>query len=185
MKKYQLISILEISHLFMDHVINKDSIVVDMTTGNGHDTAYLAQRVHHVYGFDISEEAIAQTKQRLLGYNNVTLFHASHCDFMEYIDASLVQLFVFNLGYLPGSDKTITTTKQTTLSTLRQIFSLMQSKAAIQLVCYVGHAEGKEEYEGVLTYCDEIAAEAEIVRYEFLHAPTSAKIIMISKKERK
>lgn len=181
MKTYQLISIVEMSHCLMEHIISPSSVVADMTLGNGYDSAFLAPKVAHVYAFDISEQAIAAASRQLTAFPNVSIFHASHEAYAQYIpDVSAIDLFVFNLGYLPGSSKDFTTTKETTLATLQSLFTTMKPEASILLVCYVGHPGGHAEYQGILDYCHMISHQAEIVRYEFLSAPESAKIVMIS-----
>ena len=43
---------LEMAHQFLAEVITKEDVVVDATMGNGHDTAFLAQRAGQVYAFD-------------------------------------------------------------------------------------------------------------------------------------
>lgn len=46
--------------------IQDDSIVIDATCGNGHDTLFLAEQVPNgkVFGFDIQKEAIEHTKEK-------------------------------------------------------------------------------------------------------------------------
>ena len=54
-----------LSHDFLAEVIDKKSIVVDATMGNGHDTAFLAKRAGKVYAFDIQKQALDKTSQLL------------------------------------------------------------------------------------------------------------------------
>lgn len=182
MKQYRLPSILEMGHYLMKHVIQPSSVVADMTVGNGHDTRYLAPLVKHVYAFDIHPAAIASAKQALESYSNVTMIQDSHENFSQYIEEQ-VSLFIFNLGYLPNSDKSLTTTAKTTVLALERAFAHLAVDGCIQLACYVGHPNGKEEYEAVLSFCDTIKQQAEIIQYEFLNAPASAKLIMISRRK--
>ena len=52
---------------------------------------------------------------------------------------------IFNLGYLPGGDKTIVTKPETTISAIEQLFTIMAPEGIIVLVIYHGHPEGAVE----------------------------------------
>ena len=52
---------------------------------------------------------------------------------------------VFNLGYLPGGDKSITTNGHSTISAIEQLLELLKENGLIVLVVYHGHPEGKTE----------------------------------------
>ena len=56
---------LQMAHTFLAEVVTKEDIVVDATMGNGHDTLFLAQLARKVYAFDIQEQAVEKTRQRL------------------------------------------------------------------------------------------------------------------------
>ena len=56
---------LEMAHDFLAQVITQEDIVVDATMGNGHDTFFLAKLAKQVYAFDIQEQALEKTSQRL------------------------------------------------------------------------------------------------------------------------
>ena len=53
------------SHDFLAEVLDDESIVVDATMGNGNDTAFLAGLSKKVYAFDVQEQALEKTRQRL------------------------------------------------------------------------------------------------------------------------
>ena len=56
---------LEMAHDFLAEVVTQDDIVVDATMGNGHDTLFLAKLAKKVYAFDIQEQALEKTQERL------------------------------------------------------------------------------------------------------------------------
>lgn len=56
---------LEMAHDFLAEVVTQDDIVVDATMGNGHDTLFLAKLAKQVYAFDIQEQALEKTQERL------------------------------------------------------------------------------------------------------------------------
>lgn len=55
----------------------------------------------------------------------------------------LCRLVAFNLGYLPGGDKAITTTSETTLVALGAAERILMPGGLISVVAYVGHPGGR------------------------------------------
>ena len=97
--------------------------MVDATAGNGHDTLFLAQQVGtdgKVYSFDVQQEAIGMTRSRLEEAqlsDRVIMCETGHENLEEVIRAlhlGNVSVIMFNLGYLPGGDHSITTLNETT-----------------------------------------------------------------------
>ncbi|MCP5470008.1 MAG: methyltransferase domain-containing protein [Chlamydiales bacterium] len=139
------ISLLDKSHaLWKEHLSSKD-LVIDATCGNGHDTLFLASLGVQVIAYDIQEAAIQVTAKRVEGYPNVTLKHASH----ENFDEQGAKLIVYNLGYLPGSDKKTTTRLESTLRSLESAKKTLADGGALSIICYPGHEEGARESEAV------------------------------------
>ena len=71
---------LEMAHDFLAEVVTKEDIVVDATMGNGHDTLFLAKLAKKVYAFDIQEQALEKTQERLnqAGMTNAQLILQGH-----------------------------------------------------------------------------------------------------------
>lgn len=134
--------------------INENSIVVDATMGNGNDTLFLLENIPHghVYAFDVQEEALINTKQRLIenDKNNFTLIHDSHEYVRNYVDQ--IDAAIFNLGYLPGADKSVTTKTESTLKAVNEMLDILTLKGIIVIVIYPGHEAGKEEEEILLDF---------------------------------
>lgn len=63
---------------------------------------------------------------------------------------------VFNLGYLPGGDKQITTKAETTLAAVRSAMELLAHDGLICLTMYSGHPEGREEKAALLRFAEEL-----------------------------
>lgn len=146
-------SILNYVRRSLDFHIKKNDLVIDATIGNGKDTEYLCQLAYEgmVFGFDIQQEAIKNTKTRLKDYQNFRLFHESH----EYMDKVLenyrgkISLILFNLGYLPKGDKTKTTMVSSTLKAIENGLTLLNKKGVILVTIYPGHTEGLQESKGI------------------------------------
>ena len=72
---------------------------------------------------------------------------------------------MFNLGYLPGSDKTIITKAEATISAIEQSIELMDEDGLISLIIYKGHDGGMDEYRTIKLWLEnnESLAEAKFV----------------------
>ncbi len=140
-----------VSHQWLSEVISEGMITVDATAGNGYDTVFLAAKVGDkgkVYAFDIQEAAINATEQRLLKAglaNRVNLIHAGHENLKSFV-VSPINAMIFNLGYLPGSNKNIVTQAKTTLEALQAGMDLLLPEGLIVLTVYIGHPGGYEEW---------------------------------------
>lgn len=139
------------SHTVLENFLTKDHVAVDLTAGNGKDTLFLAERASRVLAMDIQQAAIEKTEAFLKENHvkNVALIRDSHENVSRYVDLQAVDVFVMNLGYLPGGDKKITTTWPATMHTLYEILAAMKSGALLSLAIYPGHEEGKVESEGI------------------------------------
>ena len=143
--------------------ISPGSVVLDATCGNGYDTLFLAQNVltypsGKVFALDIQKKAIENTKKLLITHIDKTLFkriaffHNSHENIQKIVGNISFSLIVYNLGYLPKGDKSITTQKEITLKSISSSLSLLQEKGAISIICYPGHLEGLKEEKALIKY---------------------------------
>lgn len=145
------LSILNKVRQLISNNTKSNDLVIDATVGNGNDTLFLSDIVKtgHVFGFDIQDEAIENTNKLMIlnDKKNYTLFKVSH-EFMDevlnlYINK--ISTIVFNLGYLPNGDKTITTNYSSTIKAITSAYKLLNSKGLIIVVIYPGHKNGLEE----------------------------------------
>lgn len=151
---------LAIAHNWIAQVIKEGDTAIDATAGNGHDALFLAQRVGSsgkVYVFDVQEAAIQQTKNLLEDEGwlkgedyllRVGLHQCCHSKLTEHCDKK-VSAIMFNLGYLPNSDKSVITEKETTLDALDKALSLLSEGGLLTIVCYPGHEGGAAEASAV------------------------------------
>ena len=128
--------------------IRKGDYVIDATCGNGGDTAALAEAVGQegaVLAVDIQKAAVESTAKRLteIGMNNVTISE-------EYFPGKSPAAVVFNLGYLPGGNKQVTTTAEDTETAVRRAADLIRKDGVVTVVMYDGHGEGAREKEQLL-----------------------------------
>lgn len=108
-----MIDLLSLHKLFLSMHIKKGDTVADFTMGGGGDTLWLSNAVGEsgkVYAFDVQPMALEKTRARLQSEHapeNYTLILDSHSNLKNYIHEP-IRAGVFNLGWLPGSDKTVT-----------------------------------------------------------------------------
>ncbi len=150
----QRISLLNIAHDTLKKHIQTNDIVIDATVGNGHDTLFLANQIGpqgKLFGFDIQQSAIDSTLakfQSLPFTQNLRLFHASHESIKEKIPAEYhckISAIMFNLGYLPGGDKSIITSAPSTIKALNAACAIIADKGIITVTAYPGHKGGDLE----------------------------------------
>ena len=132
-------------HKYIKSLIDKDDIAIDMTLGNGNDAYLLCQMSYKVYGFDISMEAINNSKIRLKDFNNIIFINDNHINVDNYV-GELVKLVIFNLGYLPHSSDCSITKAEETLLAFKKAYDLLINNGYIIITFYVGHKGGKDEY---------------------------------------
>lgn len=135
-----------------------EDTVIDATCGNGQDTLFLAKlRPRRLYGLDIQETALDNTR-KLLYENNLDaiLLNTCHSRFPDELEPHSVKLIVYNLGYLPGSNKEVTTCRHTTMRSLEQALLLITSGGAVSVTCYPGHPEGAQEEARILDFAAEL-----------------------------
>lgn len=136
---------LKLAKTYWENHLKKEDLAIDATCGNGHDTLFLAG-LCSVIGLDIQPAAIQNTKALLEKEGKKGELHLlSH----EWIDSlplpTAPRLIVYNLGYLPRSDKSVTTLTESTLISVQKSLQLLAPGGALSITCYPGHGEGEKE----------------------------------------
>ncbi len=170
----------------MNEHAKADGVYIDFTMGNGHDTLFLAKLAPHghVYSFDIQPEALKSTKSLLDSeqVTNVTLICDSHEKFAEYCTEP-VDGAMFNLGYLPGGDKSITTRRDTTLKAVTELLPRLKNGAVVGIAIYPGHEEGEAEGEALLEMLSTIPKKQyDCYTLRMVNVPTCPYVCIINKK---
>lgn len=188
----KVLGILPFARQLLANAVSHGDSAIDGTAGNGHDTLFLAELVSksgRVYAFDIQEAAITKTKERLIEkdtLNQVTLFQRGHQEAKRLIpeyDHGNISGAIFNLGYLPGGDKSIVTKPETTLKAIADIFSMLKKGGIIVLVIYHGHEEGRKEKDDLLEYVTNIdQLEGHVLTYQFLNQKNNPPFIVAVEK---
>ena len=174
-----LASILAFAQQQIAAVLPAGALTLDATLGNGHDTLFLAQHVGpsgHVFGFDVQAAALETTRQRLADaglLDRATLFQQGH----EHLAAALpaehhgqLRAAMFNLGYLPGSDKSCITQPATTLRALDAVLPLLAPGGRLSVVLYAGHPGGAAEAAAVQQWAEGLPSPGfSVLSYAFVN----------------
>ncbi len=141
--------------------ISEGDVVIDATCGTGRDTMTLAKAVGvcgKVHAFDIQKSALEITGERVqsCGLDNVELHEDSFCNMGSYISENIAAAAVFNLGYLPGGDKSITTTADSTIEGLEEALRIVRPGGIVTVVMYDGHEAGSEEKARVMEWAEDL-----------------------------
>ena len=155
-----------IKSLITDKGIN-DAIGCDMTLGRGNDTVFLASICKHVYSFDIQKEAIDYCKDTIKN-TNITYICDSHENIKKYVNTG-VDFVMYNLGYLPKGDKSITTNSSSTIKSINEVLDLLNIGGIITIGVYTGHDNGKEakDVESYLLTLDQ--KKYNVLKYDFIN----------------
>lgn len=161
----QHLSITQLARELVNQHLTQGDTAIDATLGNGHDCAFLCQIVGdlgRVYAFEIQPEAIQRSTDKLHQEKLdkcLILCAASHEYMQNNIDAAhvgQVNAIMFNLGYLPNGNKTITTHPNSTLSALKQALTLISKDGIITIAVYRGHDGGQEEFNAVANFISDL-----------------------------
>lgn len=183
--------------------VTDGGLIIDATCGGGRDTLQLAEYLRgeslhgQIVAIDIQPAAIERTKALLeskgftpqLNSGDITLHRGSHEDLAGVVKDVLGEsrkacLIVFNLGYLPGGDKSITTTTASTLHAVRSALELLDIGGLICITMYSGHREGAKEKQALLQFAEELDSHEYHVSYvSMINQPKCPpEILLISRK---
>lgn len=156
------------AQLLMQDRLHPGDAVLDATAGNGHDTLFLARLVGgtgHVWAFDVQGTAVLETRRRLgeAGVLQATVLHAGHETMREHVPVEFhgrLRGIMFNLGYLPGSDKSVITHTATTLSALTAAIELLAPGGLLTVAVYPGHEGGADEQRAITEWAAALSSSS-------------------------
>ncbi|MDR2075582.1 MAG: class I SAM-dependent methyltransferase [Desulfovibrio sp.] len=167
-----------------------DLLVVDGTAGNGHDALFLARTLarlspsFRLLAFDLQEAALAATRSRLAaagldGYLQC-LAHG-HETLARHLGAERIAAAMFNLGFLPRSDRALVTKAATTLAALEAALSALRPRGILSVHAYGGHPGGREELAAVEDWFSALpASRATAARYALCNKPRNPEVLFLA-----
>ncbi|WP_412988336.1 class I SAM-dependent methyltransferase [Pediococcus siamensis] len=183
-------SALRFSHTLLAQAVQPGDTVIDATVGNGNDTIYLASAVGktgRVFGFDVQESALkeTQTQLTLTGLTaQTTLIHDGHEHIEHHVpEDTQLAAAIFNLGYLPGSDKSVITHGKTTIAAISQCLSLLVRGGLVIVVSYYGHPGGQDELAQLQRYLKGLPQKQfQVLTYQFINQQNEPPILFAIQK---
>lgn len=167
-------------HDIIKNKIQFGKVAIDATLGNGHDSDFLSDLFESVYSFDVQKEAVDSYKIKAKA--NVKTICDSHENFKCYINEK-VDCIVYNLGYLPGANKEITTKVESTLKSINQGLELLKENGLMFIAIYSGHQEGSLEKDAILKLAKQLPKKKFGVLYsDFINRPNNPPSLVIIEK---
>lgn len=178
--RYELKSARFLARDVLSQVVRPGDAVIDATMGNGHDTLFLCKAVGpsgRVYAFDVQEQAMASAEALLREHGlqgRAELFCCGHQE-MDKLVTESVRAVVFNLGWLPGGDHTVTTLWESTRPAVQKAMDLLLPGGVLVICAYPGHAEGERERQELILFLSELSNKSfNVLRQCFLNAGPGA-----------
>lgn len=154
----------EFASYIVKKYVSEGNVLIDATCGGGRDTLFLANlSPSKLYAFDIQHEAVEKTEALLSenGFYNqlhdgtINIICDSHVNMSKYVQEK-ASAVMFNLGYLPGGDKRITTSASETLDSVKKSIELLKKDGIVCITMYSGHKEGKLEKDALLSFASSL-----------------------------
>ena len=155
-----LSELLALCHLALAQTCAPGDCVLDATAGRGHDALFLASLVGEtglVLAVDRQEEALRATAALLCEHGlegRVRLAPGDHAEMEALLSRDMpvgrdLAAVVFNLGFLPGSDKSVRTSAASTLAALKAVWPRLRRGGLLCVHVYTGHEGAEEEAAAV------------------------------------
>lgn len=162
--------ILPMAKRFLAKVVAPGDVVIDATAGNGNETYYLAGLVGEqgkVYAFDIQQQALTATAQKLGARQiQVALIHDGHQNVHQYVQEVVAAA-------------TFKTETATTIQSIDAILQLLKLGGIITVSVYEGHDGGRES-KALLSYVKTLPqAKYHVGRYELINQVNNAPYLLL------
>lgn len=179
----------DLAHRLLAEVVGEGALAIDATAGNGHDTLFLAGLVGpsgRVLAFDVQAAAI-ESARTLLEQSGVArrviFFQESHALLANHAEQDSVDVVMFNLGYLPGADRTVITETSGTLTALESAARVLRDGGWLCVTCYPGHAGGDHEAGAVERWMEAKAGSGwRVARYGLIGTRKPAPFLLAAVK---
>ncbi|EKE08506.1 MAG: hypothetical protein ACD_17C00133G0004 [uncultured bacterium] len=173
---------LELTKQYWKTLLHPSDLAIDATCGNGHDTLFLSE-LSSVISLDIQEAAIRNTEALLASKGKkATLYRLNHADIDSLSLPHSPRLIVYNLGYLPGGDKSLTTLLGTTLISVEKAKTMLAEDGALSITCYPGHKEGAIEEKALCNWAEKLSyKEWRVCHHRWINRTNAPSILWIEK----
>ena len=147
--------------------VTPDTSFADDLGADSLDVVELVMGVENEFDIDIPDEDVE---------NMVVV-----SDVLDYIKES-IDGGLFNLGYLPGGNKSIHTMRESTLPAIQGAISLLKKGGVLVISVYPGHEEGNLEGKMVLEELSKLSRfEFCVTNFRIINSPDSPFIVAVEK----
>lgn len=174
-----------IEFLFDSYIVDAP-VSCDMTLGNGHDSKLILEKLNpkKLYAFDIQKAAFIESSKLLGDCPKVEYIHDGHENIDKYVEEK-IDLAIYNLGYMPGQDKQITTNYKTVIESLEKVFLKLNTNGHIIITLYPGHKSGQEEAENINDFLSQLSQKEYVVtKFDFINQVNSPPYVILIEKIR-
>lgn len=174
-------SISDLSHNIIDNFVINKNVAIDATLGNGYDTDFLSLKFNKVFSFEIQKISCDSYKEK--SRDNVKIINDSHHLFDNYIKEE-VDCIMYNLGFLPGGNKEITTKHETTLKSINDGLKLLKSGGIMTICIYKGHTEGKREESCIIDFVKSLPKNTYgVMCHSYINRTETAPLLLVIEKK--
>lgn len=173
--------------------IKEGDFLIDATCGNGNDTLAFSKMTGpkgQVLAIDIQEKALETARTATCKECSNIVYKIGNFRNIDIISQEIFpgvrpKGIIFNLGYLPGGDKNITTCSEDSLAAVKKAVELIEINGIVTVVLYCGHPQGKEEKESIMNWAEGLSSsDYHVVYNQMLNQHRNPpEILFITKKK--
>lgn len=159
----------KLSHYLIENRVENNIRACDMTAGNGKDSKFILDNKNPkiLYAFDIQKLSQERCEKLIGQRDNFKFILDDHKNIEKYIEEK-IDLFIYNLGFLPKGDKSITTNYKSVIESLKSCLNLLNENGLILITFYPGHEEGKNEEKYVGEFLKNLDQKTfQVIKYNF------------------
>lgn len=159
----------KLSHYLIENRVENNIRACDMTAGNGKDSKFILDNKNPkiLYAFDIQKLSQERCEKLIGQRENFKFILDDHKNIEKYIEEK-IDLFIYNLGFLPKGDKSITTNYKSVIESLKSCLNLLNENGLILITFYPGHEEGKNEEKYVGEFLKNLDQKTfQVIKYNF------------------
>jgi len=193
-------SLIHWAQQLLAEILQPGDLAVDLTAGKGADTRFLHRCVGGdglVVSFDIQPQALQATEAALLedgafvrriaaggevgAEPGVALVADGHQHLAGYLK-TFPRGVIANLGYLPGSDRSLITRAETSCLAVREAARLLLPGGRMAIVVYPGHPGGAEEGAAVEAELGALPANLyQVLRLQLVNRTAAPYLLLVEK----
>ena len=159
----------KLSHYLIENRVENNIRACDMTAGNGNDSKFILDKKNPkiLYAFDIQKLSQERCEKLIGQRDNFKFILDDHKNIEKYIEEK-IDLFIYNLRFLPKGDKSITTNYKSVIQSLKSCLNLLNENGLILITFYPGHDEGKNEEKYVGEFLKNLDQKTfQVIKYNF------------------